>query len=177
MKKKIAYSAAAAFSALLALAFMILFVITLLPVGVDGLRIEEPIRVSSSAIDAEGTRYLVQVRGSLINENDDPIKADAIVLRVRGENADKTVTLDGATLYTRLSHDLFYEWESDVPYDRVDAVHLTLDGKETRIENREESVIGADTVVTLAVALVAAFLFIGFAKQRYYLYQEEQMKK
>lgn len=175
MSKKMRYNLAAALSLTVSLVFLLLFVITLLPVGVEGVRIEEPVRVSSSAIDAEGTRYLVQIRGRLINENDREVHADAIPVQISGKAGGTRVTLEGCTLPVRLPTDIFYEWESETPYTYVDALYLTLDGKDVRIENIEESVIGADTVLTLAVALIAAFLAMGFIKQRYYIYQEEKM--
>ena len=174
--KKLGYSLLAGGTALLALTFLVLFVITLLPVGLDGVRVQEPVRVSASALDADGTKYLLQVRGSLINENDTPVVLDAITLRIKNGEHTKTVTLDGVTLQTRLALDLTDSWEDTVAYDRVDALSVTVDGREVRMENREESVIGTDSVFTLALAALAALVCLGAAKQRYYLYQEERMK-
>ena len=174
--KKYLYSGATLLCALLSLALAVLFVITLLPVGIEGVRVDEEIRVSSSAIDADGGEYLLQVRGSLINETDEPVVLDAITLHLSDGEHKHTFTLDGVTLEPRFPLDLTDSWEDAVAYTYVDAVYVTLDGAEHRLENSAETVIGIDSVVTLAAALVLALAAVGFGKQRYYMYQEEKMK-
>jgi len=175
MKKHI-YTVAAALTALVALVFAILFVITLLPVGVESVRVGDVIRISASPLDAGGERYLLQVRGSLINETDESVTLDGITLTVSDGKTRGDVTVKGVTLTPRLAVELTDSWEGEVPFDRVDAVHVTLDGREVRVENRAQSVIGADTVVMLVVAIAFALLCTGFVKQRYYIYQEERMQ-
>ena len=174
--KKHLWSAAALLCALGAIAFAVLFVITLLPAGVDGVRVDEPVRVSASAIDAAGGRYLVQVRGSLVNERDEPITPEAITLTVSDGKTVREVELKAATLESRFPLYLTDSWEDTVAYDRVDALRITVEGREVRLENREDTVIGTDTVVCLALAAVLTLAAVAIGKQRYYMYQEEKMK-
>ena len=175
--KKHLYSIGAGVCALALIATLVFFVITLLPVGLAGVGIKDQIFVSSSPLDAEGRTYLVQVRGSLVNENDEPITADMITLLVSdGKNA-REVDLGGGVLETRLALELTDTWEDIVAYDRVNAVYITVNGERHRVENVVESAIGADTVVSLAVAAIVALVGVSLAKQRYYIYQEEKMAK
>lgn len=175
MKKHI-YTVAGALCALLSLALAVLFVITLLPVGFDGVHAVEAVSVSSSPTDATEARYHVQVRGILLNDGDEPLAVDTLILNVSDGRRRETVKLAGFDLHSRLSHDLLYEWESDFAPDRVDAVYLSVDGEERRLENSAETLIGTDTVVTLALALLAALAALAFFKQMYYLHQEEEMQ-
>lgn len=175
MKKHI-YTAAAALTALGCLAFAILFVITLLPVGVESVRVNDVIDISASPLDASGDTYLLQVRGSLINDTDTPVTLERITLTVSDGRTRENVILEGVVLTPRLSAELADTWEGSVPFDRVDAVYVTLDGQSVRVENRVGSLFGADTVVMLVAAIVFALLCTGFTKQRYYLYQEDRMR-
>lgn len=174
--KKYLYSGATLLCALVSLALVVLFVITLLPVGIEGVRVGEEIRISASAIDADGGEYLLQVRGSLINETDAPVVLEGITLHLSDGEHKHTLTLDGVTLESRFPLYLTDSREDTVAYTYVDAVYVTVNGEEHRLENSAETVVGVDTVVTLAAALVLALVAVGFGKQRYYIYQEEKMK-
>ena len=174
--KKHLYGIGAGLCALALLASLVFFVISLLPVGMEGVGIGDQIHVSAAPLDAEGRNYLVQVRGSLVNETDTPIEVESIVLTVSDGKTQKEVTLAGGTLHSRFALELTDTWEDSVPYTYVDAVYLTVNGERVRVENVEEGVIGTDTVVCLALAAVLALAAIALGKQRYYLYQEEKMK-
>ena len=61
--------------------------------------------------------------------------------------------------------------------DPTFAAASAVKGRDVRVENTEQSILGADTVVTLAVAALFALVALALGKQRYYIYQEEKMAR
>ncbi len=174
--KKVGYSIGCFGFAAVGLFCLVLCVISLFTGSVDGLTVKEPITVSSSAVTAEeGSTYVVQVRGRLHNESDREISVEGVELLLRHEGTSATETFDGFDVDARVTHDLFYEWTSPVPFDSVDAVELILDGEGHRLSNEESSILSTDTVLFLIIALLCALFAVFFAKKRYYVYEEEQM--
>ena len=173
--KKHVYASLGALCGLIAVVFFVLFVITLIPVGFDGVRAAEPITVSSAPTDATGSTYQVQVRGILVNEGEE-IRVEKILLLVSGAGGSDTVVLDGRVLYTRMDAELFYEWESDIPFDTVDGVYLIADGEEKRLENTESEMLGIDTLVTAVLVLVLGMIGFAFFRQSYYIHRAEELR-
>ena len=174
--KKVGYSIGCFGFVAVGIFSLVLCVISLFAGSVDGLAVKERITVSSSAVTAEeGSAYVVQVRGRLHNESDREISVEGVELQLRWGETSQTQTFGGFDIDARVTHDLFYEWTSPVPFDSVDAVELILDGEGHRLSNEESTLLKTDTFLFLIISLLCALFAVFFAKKRYYVYEEEQM--
>ncbi len=163
--------------ALLLLACIVLTVITLLPSGIGGFSVKQPLTVSVSQKDATGEVYLGQIRGVLFNENEKDLKLEALYVEVENAGVRERVVIDGVTVHAHRTYDVLYEWETRTPHTAVNSVIAVVDGEEIRISNLAPALIDSDTLVCLLGVLVFGLLGTFFVKQRYYIYQEDKMKK
>lgn len=173
--KKYAYKIGFCLAALLGLLCLVLCVATVFTGNVKGLLVREPITVSASPLDATHTQYSVQVRGILLNESGDKMVVDAVRLTLRDGGRIELKELAGFDVGVRSVRELFYEWESSVPFDRVDAVELVIGGEAQRLSNSTPSVFSLDTLLFFTSCAILAFLAVFFAQKDYYAFCEKRL--
>ncbi len=180
MKQHLRYNVAIIICAVLALLFVTLTVVALVPSrSASGVEVKETIRVSSS-LDGDSKGYRSQLRGVLINKTDARVKIDRLELVVGNGKEEKQIVLRNITLEPRVAYDLQaygYEWEDTVAYDRVLSVTAVCGETREQISNNTVA-LRFDPVALLwgVLALIDAILLVRFSKMRYYLAQEDRMK-
>ena len=173
--KKYGYKIGFCVSALLGLLCLVLCIVTVFTGNVKGILVREPITVSAAPLDAEYDRYSVQVRGILFNESGDAFAVDAVRLTLRDGEKSEIRELAGFEIGVRSARELIYEWESDVPFDSVDAVELVMGGEAERLSNSTPSVFSLDTLLFFTGVAIFAFLAVFFAKKDYYVFCEKRL--
>lgn len=175
MKKHIGYNVAIAVCGILAVVFLVLLVLAILPpVKTLGIEVKDTVGVSSSGLK-DG--YVVQIAGSLVNLNDEEVTADEVRILVSDGRNDKTVVFEDVKLSPRVPYDLLWEWEDTIAYDRVKELTVVVgEASESLSNNAAGLVFDLNTLLWSVLVIVDAIALIYLAKQRYYLHQEDKMK-
>lgn len=176
MKKHVGYNVAIAVCGVLAVVFLVLLVLAILPPAKKlGIEVKDTVGVSSSGLDGG---YVVQIAGSIVNLNEETVTADEVRILVSDGRNDKTVVLKDVKLSPRVPYDLLWDWKDTTPYDRVKEVTVVVDGTSESLSNNTQGlVLNLNTLLWGVLTVMDAIVLIYLAKQRYYLYQEDKMKQ
>ena len=165
-------------SAALALLFLYLTVAELIPPPTSALEVSEAFAVSASqkTADKENPVYVCQLRGTLFNPTAETISYTEITVRIDAPGGGATsVTLD-ATVPARDTQEIFLEWESATPYDRVTGI-LAKESDGSVTEIRAADGIGWIPVCYGVLTLLCALLTVYFVKQQLYAAEEGRAKR
>lgn len=179
MLQHILYRILTVLSGVCAIVFLVLAVLSLIPPSVDtGLTVKETLFVSSSPIDRDGKKYASQIQGVLTNESNKEIHLDALIIKVSDGKTERVISLTGARIPARVSHEILYEWEDVQMFDRINGVTVVVDGKEEALANATANMpFNFSPVAFLALCAIFALITVRLGKQCYYLIQEDQIKE
>lgn len=165
--------------ALLTLGLTFLLILDLIPADLSGLEVKEKVDVSSALIQAGGNVYTSSLRGTLKNTTDEKLAVEKIAVVIsNGDGQSKTLEFEEVTVLPHADLDLSYQWESNIAYDRVTSITVTLGGEEDLIPNSEKTFfLRASTIVYGVLVAIAAFFLVWVCKVRYYMYQEDTEKE
>ncbi len=177
MNKKIRYPVLTVLFGLMGVLFAVLMLLTIfVPNRASNVTVKEPITVSASLLDQESQMYIAQIRGSLLNEGDIPLTVDALKITVSDGQTEQEISLEGFVLESRLAQDILYDVRTQTVFDRVQSVTIVCNGEASSLLNRAETnPFDFDTLIWLALTLLAIHFAIYFGKQTYYIGQEEKM--
>ena len=165
----------------LAILLVLLLALELFSGSDEDIAVKERIEISAallSGADDAKQEYLCQLRGMLINRSDEGIRIDHVTVAVSDGDARKGLVIEGIYLPARTEWEIGGNLESELGYDRVTDVYVTVNGEETRITNQSMGgqSLGWVPVLYLALLLGVALLLVRACKIRYYLHQESLMK-
>lgn len=173
MIKKILPIAGLVLCAALALLFLTLGVLELIPAPTSTLTVEETFAVSSSkkTADKEQPVYVCQLTGTLFNPTSEELTVE-LILRVDSPGgAHTSVTNIASSIPARASREILHEWESTVPYDRVTEISVRDKyGNVTELRNREG--IGLSPAIFGVLMLLFGLLAAYCGKQMLYAAEE-----
>ncbi len=175
MKKKLPYIIFTVVFALLELLILFFLVRSVIPPSNPlGLEMKEYIAVSPSSLgDGE---YALQVTGEIANKGERAVELTALEVTVSNGREQKTLTIDAnITLEPRTSYLLSSDHAAPAIYDRVISVHAVTAQGNTDVANAPTGILSASFLISLLLCILVALYLIRFAKQWYYLTQEENM--
>ncbi|MBQ9784927.1 MAG: hypothetical protein IJW29_05460 [Clostridia bacterium] len=180
MKQHIKYNVAIIALGALALLFVVLALVAILPPrSVTGVSVKETIRVSSS-LDGDSKGYRSQLRGVIVNKSNERVKIDRLELVVSNGKDEKQIVLRDIVLAPRVVYDLQNaenEWEDAVAYDRVLSVTVVSGGEREVISNNTVGLrFDLAALLWTVLAVIDGILLVRVSKTRYYLAQEDRMK-
>lgn len=181
MKQHIRYNAAIAVCAALAVLLIVLLITSVNPSCSSlGIEVKETIRVSSS-LDGDSDGYRSQLRGMIVNQNDERVTVEKLKIVVGNGKDEREITLTDIVLEPRVAYDLASngcEWEDTAAYDRVLSVIVVCkDGTEQLANNTIGLAVNLTTLLWGVLTVIDGILLVFLAKQRYYLAQEARLKK
>ena len=176
-KKHIGYNLLVLLCALVALAFLVVSVVSLFSVGKSqGIAVKEEFRVSSSPLDTTNQNFVSQLSGYLINYEDEKAVVETITVVVGNGRERREIKLEGLTLYPRLAEEIRHEWKTDFNFDRIHSVSVTVEGKSQVLANSTaEWEFNPNILIYALICAVACFATVFTFKKRYYRYQEDLM--
>ncbi len=178
MKRKILQDILIALFGVLAIMALVLAVIYLFPSEPDGLIVQEEFTVSSSPITADGGKYECIVEGVLANPSGKTVEVTSMAVTASGETLSCAWLMDGGfTVPPRTSYPIHLKATAAEEITVISEIKLTgTDGEELPLKEESERA----TTLGIVLALIF-FAFTGAtvwaAKVRYYLWQEDKMKK
>lgn len=177
-KKHVAYNVAVILCAVFALFFLVMAIVAVFSLqSNEGITVKEAFDVSSSPLDAENRNFVTQLRGYLINYEDEKAQVEKIVIVVGNGREREEIELDGLTLYPRLAEEIHYEWKTSFDFDRIHSLTVIVDGERQLLANNTiEWEFNPDIIFYVLLCAVCCFGMVFAAKKRYYRYQEDQMK-
>lgn len=176
-KKHIGYNLLVVLCALVALAFLVVSVVSLFSVGKSqGIAVKEEFRVSSSPLDAANQNFVSQLSGYLINYEDEKAVVETITVVVGNGRERREIKLEGLTLYPRLAEEIRHEWKTDFNFDRIHSVSVTVEDESQVLANSTaEWEFNPNILIYALICAVACFATVFTFKKRYYRYQEDLM--
>ncbi|MBQ9773629.1 MAG: hypothetical protein IJW30_03095 [Clostridia bacterium] len=180
MTRHIGHNLGIALCAILAILFAVLTVLSLLPPATTtGIEVKENIEVSSSA--SNDGRYLVQLRGRIINKNDvtRTVERLEIVIGNGKTESERTLVLKDIELDPRTEYDLSdntEDWSMEEAYDRVLSVTVTDDDVTEQIENQTVGLhLNLTTLLWGVLLVIDGIVLWKLCVQRYYLAEEDRL--
>ena len=176
-RKKLAGCVRIGIGAALAILFLVLCVLEMIPSEASGLATKEVFRVSSASLtpaDAQEKHYTCLLMGCVDNPTDAEIRVEGLRVTVEGEGVEKVLELEGFVLPARTSREVSYSFEDTVCYDDVKALDALVGGETERISNRVGGAlsIGGGLIVSLIGLVVSALFLVDSCKRFGYLKQE-----
>ena len=165
-------------SGVLALICLCMAVLQLFPAPTGEVQIREPFSVSSSRVNSDKSSpvYVCQLTGILFNPTGEDVTYTEIRVQMDAPGGAKTSVTVEATIPARSVREIFSEWESSVPYDRVTRVSVTeADGRvlELRIDGAFPTALLVYGILTLVFGTLCAY----FVRQRMYVAEEERARR
>ena len=176
-KKHVAYNVAVILCAVLALVFLVMAIVAVFSLqSNEGIAVKEAFDVSSSPLDAENRNFVTQLRGYLINYEDEKAQVEKIVIVVGNGREREEIELDGLALYPRLAEEIRYEWKTSFDFDRIHSVTVIVDGERQLLANNTaEWEFNPDIIFYVLLCALCCFGTVFATQKRYYRYQEDQM--
>ena len=176
-KKHIGYNLLVLLCALVAVVFLAVSVVSLFSIGKSqGIAVKEAFRVSSSPLDTTNQNFVSQLSGYLINYEDEKTVVETITVVLGNGRERREIKLEGLTLYPRLAEEIRHEWKTDIDFDRVHSVSVTVDGESQLLANSTaEWEFNPNILVYALICAAACFATVFTFKKRYYRYQEDLM--
>ena len=162
-------------SGVLALAFLVLTLISLFSIGGNqGVAVKEAFDVSSSPLDTTNQNFVSQLNGYLINYEDKKAEIERIIIVVGNGRERDEIELEGLTLYPRLAEEIRHEWKTNFDFDRVHSVSVVINGERQLLANSTATWEFNPNVLLFALlCALCCFATIFTFKKRYYVYQED----
>ena len=163
-KKHIGKNLLVALSGALALAFLVLTLISLFSTGGGKeIAVKEAFDVSSSPLN-----------GYLINYEDKKAEIERIIIVVGNGRERDEIELEGLTLYPRLAEEIRHEWKTSFDFDRIHSVSVVINGERQLLANSTAAWEFNPSVLLFALlCALCCFATIFTFKKRYYVYQED----
>ena len=163
---------------LLTLFFLALTVLELLPGKTTDLKIRESVSVVSVPVNVAAGLNENAVSGVLFNDSRDAITVDRLNLTLKKGKAEKEVQIPlGVTIAPHTEYRLAYSETNMLAFSEVEDVSAEIGGERYPLANAGQNGIGAGALILTACLLVFGFLLYRSILVRYYIYQEEQLKK
>ncbi len=180
IKKHVGYNIAVILCALLAVALLVMTVVSAFSIGGQkGVAVKEMFDVSSSSLDgydSQQRHFVSQISGYLINYDDQKADVERIVIVVGDGKNRQTIELEGLVLYPRLSEEITHEWQTSFNYDRIHSVTVTYNGEDVRLANSTaEWELDPSMFLYALLCAVACYVTVFLGKKRYYRYQEDEI--
>ena len=162
-------------SGVLALAFLVLTLISLFSIGGNqGVAVKEAFDVSSSPLDTTNQNFVSQLNGYLINYEDKKAEIERIIIVVGNGRERDEIELEGLTLYPRLAEEIRHEWKTSFDFDRIHSVSVVINGERQLLANSTAAWEFNPNVLLFALlCALCCFATIFTFKKRYYVYQED----
>ncbi len=175
MEKKLMYAVFTVLFALVTLLAAVFLVRSLIPASNPlDLEMKEYITVSPSPL-GDGN-YALQITGEISNQGERTVKLTALEVTVGNGREQKTLTVDlNITLEPRTSYSVTSDHASAALYDRVLSVKAITEQGDTEVANAPTGILTPAFLISLLACILAVLYLIRFAKQWYYLTQEENM--
>ncbi len=175
MKKTMLYPVITVVLALLEIFFAVLLILSLLPPQNPlGLEMKEYVSVSPSLIG--NGEYALQITGEIANKGEKSVNLDAFEITVAKENEQKTLTVDAKiTMEPRTGYFISYDDIAPVGYDRVLSVRAITAQGDTDVANAPAGIFTLSSLLGALACIITAVFLIHFAKQCYYLKQEQAL--
>ena len=176
-KKHIGRNLLVLLSGALALAFLVLTLVSLFSTGGNKeVAVKEAFDVSSSPLDTTNQNFVSQLSGYLINYEDKKAEVESIIIVVGNGRERDEIELEGLTLYPRLSEEIRHEWKTSFDFDRVHSVSVIINGERQLLANSTASWEFNPNVLLFGLfCALCCFATVLTFKKRYYIYQEDLM--
>lgn len=158
--------------------FIVLLILSLLPKGATtDFAVDKQVSVSSSVLNKEEGTYISQFSGGFINRGSKQVKVEYLEITVGDGNRRERIRVEGIALPARTRYTLpTNDWESSYMYDRVHSVVAVIDGESFLLANSTAGASFDPSVFLYLIPCAVIALFgVHFGKQRYYLWQEDQL--
>lgn len=174
-KKHVGKNLLVLLSGVLALAFLVLTLISLFSIGGNqGVAVKEAFDVSSSPLDTTNQNFVSQLNGYLINYEDKKAEIERIIIVVGNGRERDEIELEGLTLYPRLAEEIRHEWKTNFDFDRVHSVSVVINGERQLLANSTAAwEFNPNALLFALLCALCCFATIFTFKKRYYVYQED----
>ena len=161
----------------LAIAFFVVALVSLLSVGTNkGIAVKEAFDVSSAPLDTTNQNFVSQLSGYVINYEDEKAVIESIIIVVGNGREREEVTLNGLKLYPRLPEEIRHEWKTGFDFSRIHSVSVVIDGERQLLANSTaEWEFNPNVILYAFLCALACFGTVFSFKKRYYRYQEDLM--
>ena len=178
-KKHVGKNLLVLLSGVLALAFLVLTLISLFSIGGNqGVAVKEAFDVSSSPLDTTNQNFVSQLNGYLINYEDKKAEIERIIIVVGSGRERDEIELEGLTLYPRLAEEIRHEWKTSFDFDRVHSVSVVINGERQLLANSTATWEFNPNVLLFALlCALCCFATVFTFKKRYYVYQEDLIEQ
>ena len=176
-KKHIGFNLLMLLCGVLAIAFFVVALVSLLSVGTNkGIAVKEVFDVSSAPLDTTNQNFVSQLSGYIINYEDEKTVVESIIIVVGNGREREEVTLNGLTLYPRLPEEIRHEWKTGFDFSRIHSVSVVIDGERQLLANSTaEWEFNPNVILYAFLCALACFGTVFTFKKRYYRYQEDLM--
>ena len=176
-KKHIGFNLLLLLCGVLAIAFFVVALVSLLSVGTNkGIAVKEVFDVSSAPLDTTNQNFVSQLSGYVINYEDEKTVVESVIIVVGNGREREEVTLNGLTLYPRLPEEIRHEWKTSFDFSRIHSVSVVIDGERQLLANSTaEWEFNPNVILYAFLCALACFGTVFTFKKRYYRYQEDLM--